>query len=430
MNYQDAVDYIMSRLPMFTRVGAAAYKADLSNTRALAQALGNPERHLRCLHIAGTNGKGSVSAFLASILQEAGYKTGLFTSPHFIDFRERMRINGEMIPEAFIAGFVEKHHSLFEQIAPSFFEMSFVLACTYFAGQDTDFVVMETGMGGRLDSTNLIIPEVSVITNIGFDHMQFLGSTLPEIAAEKAGIIKSGVPVVIGEHNPLTDPVFLKHACLQNAPLYFAPDHYEILYSLYRPEDNCLAIEILKKETHEIITLESPLPADYQLKNILTTLQAAGLLKQAGFSVSGTHIMKGIRQVIPNTGIMGRWQVLGRNPLVVADMAHNVPGITGMLEQVHKHTYRKLRVVLGMVSDKDSATVLGLLPKTAAYYFCRPDIPRGKDSDVLTAEALTAGLKGKSCLSVKLALQSALADASPDDMILVTGSAFVVAEAL
>lgn len=430
MNFEEAVSYIMSRLPMFTRLGAAAYKADLSNTINLAKALGNPEQGLRCLHIAGTNGKGSVCAFAASILQEAGYRTGLFTSPHFINFRERIRINGVMIPEDFVAGFIESHQPLFDRIVPSFFEMSFVLACAFFATEGTDIVVMETGMGGRLDSTNLVTPEVSVITNIGFDHMQFLGNTLPQIAAEKAGIIKTGIPVVIGEHHPETDPVFLEHARTRNASIYFATDHFEITDSVYHPEENLLCASLRKNATGAFMAIESPLAAEYQLKNIATTVQAVDLLIKAGLQIFESHIKNGIRKVIQNTGIRGRWQVLGNNPLVVADMAHNEPGISLMLQQVSKHSFRMLRIVLGMVSDKDSAKVLDLLPHTATYYFCRPDIPRGKDVEQLTAEARAKGLSGKAHESVKQALQAALADSSPLDMVLVTGSAFVVAEAI
>ncbi|MGC8865130.1 MAG: bifunctional folylpolyglutamate synthase/dihydrofolate synthase [Bacteroidales bacterium] len=428
MNYDQAVEYIFSHLPMFTRIGGAAYKADLSRTLHLCQAAGNPHLSFKSIHVGGTNGKGSVSSFLASVFMEHGFKTGLFTSPHLIDFRERIRMNGEMIPKEFVADYITYNQPLFSRIEPSFFEMSFALAAEYFKQSRVDIAIIEVGMGGRLDSTNVITPEVSIITNIGNDHKQFLGDTLDKIAWEKAGIIKEGVPVVIGEHQPETDAVFITKSQSQRAPLYFAED----LFHLQDTWDDGAFLKLHYQDLsdNKSVSIESPLRGIYQQKNILTTLAALKVLQGRDYKIDEGRIKAGFEKVILNTGLAGRWQVMKKRPLVVADIAHNEPGIRVLMEQVRQHTFSHLHLVLGMVADKDSAQILPLLPSDATYYFCRPDIPRGKEAALLAQESAEFGLQGETYPSVRLAVEAALNDAGPEDMVLITGSAFVVAEAL
>lgn len=395
---------MFAQLPMYQLQGASAYKKDLTNTLLLAAYLDNPEREIKTIHIAGTNGKGSVSNMLASVLQEAGYKTGLYTSPHLKDFRERIKINGQDISEEFVVEFIVKNKAFFEENHLSFFEMTVGLAFDYFRQEKVDIAIIETGLGGRLDSTNIITPLVSVITNIGMDHTQFLGDTLTAIAGEKAGIIKPGIPAVIGEYNDQTKPVFAAKAKEGDSPLYFASDEVVGDY----PSD---------------------LTGDYQKPNRKTVLKTLELLPDE-FSISEDNIKEGLLHVVRNTGFMGRWQQLQSNPTVIADTAHNSHGLKIVAAQLRKQQYETLRIVFGVVNDKDLSEVLPLLPKEAVYYFCKPDIPRGLGASALEQAAESYGLKGEIYDSVQSAYQKALKDASVSDFIYVGGSTFVVAEVL
>lgn len=426
MNYEQAVEYIFSHLPMFTRIGGAAYKADLSRTLALCEAAGNPQRFFKSIHVGGTNGKGSVSSFLASVFMEHGYKTGLFTSPHLRDFRERIKINGDMISPEFVADYITRYRHLFDHLEPSFFEMSFALAAEYFKESKVDMAIIEVGMGGRLDSTNVITPQIAVITNIGNDHKQFLGDTLSQIAFEKAGIIKPGIPTLIGEHQPETDSVFREQSMLKGAPLYFAEDLFAVKDSW--DDGNFLELRCQNLAHGKHLNIRSTLRGIYQQKNIITVLGALEVLKDRGYAIEEKKMLTGFERVMENTGLAGRWQVLGTAPLVIADIAHNEPAIRLLMQQVKKQSYQRLHFVLGMVADKDSAGILPLLPTDAIYYFCRPNIPRGKDASLLVEEAGRYGLVGDVYSSVQEALQAALRQARPDDLVLISGSAFVVAE--
>jgi dihydrofolate synthase/folylpolyglutamate synthase len=428
MNYQQTLAYLYSQLPMFHRIGAAAYKADLSNTLELCAKLGNPEKEFRSIHIAGTNGKGSTSHFIASVLQEAGLNTGLFTSPHLKDFRERIKINGRMIGKSEVTAFVSQHQAEFNDIQPSFFEWTFALATWYFAREKVDIAVVETGMGGRLDSTNLVKPLVTVITNIGFDHTQFLGTTLQAIAGEKAGIIKKGVPIIIGETNLETAEVFNEFSQWLHAEISFADQQVVLKKSHFtRHLPPLLSAEFLSSDK-TMYKLTSPLSGKYQLKNLATALCTLEKLEEAGVPVLKQHITKGIRNVIKNTGLMGRWQTLSRQPLTIADIGHNADGIREILEQIELTPFKKLHFVIGVVHDKDVHSMLGKLPKNATYYFCKADIPRGLDAAELAAQAKKYSLHGNIYLSVKDALTAAQSRAEKDDLVLVGGSAFVVAE--
>ena len=402
MTYKETTDWMFSQLPMFQMQGASAYKKDLTNTHLLVEHLQHPETKFKSIHVAGTNGKGSTSSMIASILQEAGYKVGLYISPHLKDFRERIRINGEMISEDFVVDFISENKSFFEAHQLSFFEMTVGLAFDYFVKEQVDVAVIEVGMGGRLDSTNVITPLVSVITNIGFDHTQFLGDTLPKIAAEKAGIIKSNIPVVIGEYSEETKPVFLDKAKFENAPIYFAQDNPEVVY-------------------------ECALLGDYQLYNKKTVLQAIKLL-QTHFEIDESHITKGFKNVIQNTGLLGRWQILDKAPFTVCDTAHNSHGLKIVLNQIQKHSFETLHVVLGVVNDKDLDSILPLFPKNAKYYFCKPNVPRGLGAEILKQKASDFGLLGKVFDSVSEAYVNAKDMASKSDFIYIGGSTFVVAE--
>ncbi|WP_159799310.1 folylpolyglutamate synthase/dihydrofolate synthase family protein [Flavobacterium sp. MK4S-17] len=404
MTYQETVQWMFSRLPMYQQQGASAYKKDLTNTLLLTKHLGNPEKRVKTVHIAGTNGKGSVSSMLASVLQESGYKTGLYTSPHLKDFRERIKINGKDIPEGFVCDFIEENKSFFELNQLSFFEMTVGLAFDYFAKEEVDIAVIETGMGGRLDSTNVITPLLSVITNIGFDHTQFLGDTIPLIAAEKAGIIKPGIPVVIGEYNVESKEVFTNKAKECNSIIYFAQD------------------EVLPD-------YESDLTGDYQFKNKRTALLAIKIL-QTHFIISEDNIKQGFLNVSGNTGFAGRWQQIHAEPRVVCDTAHNPDGLKIVMSQLKKQVYDNLHIVFGVVNDKNLNEVLPLLPKQAIYYFCRPNVLRGLDAEVLSNEAAKFGLKGEVYPSVTAAYKAALLKAASNDFIYIGGSTFVVAEIL
>jgi dihydrofolate synthase/folylpolyglutamate synthase len=402
MNYQETTEWLFKQLPMFQMQGAIAYKKDLTNTHLLMDQLNHPELKLKSIHVAGTNGKGSTSSMIASILQEAGYKVGLYTSPHLKDFRERIRINGETISEDFVVDFVKNNKPFFEANALSFFEMTVGLAFDYFVKEHVDVAVIEVGMGGRLDSTNVITPLVSVITNIGFDHTQFLGDTLAKIAAEKAGIIKHNIPVVIGEYHQETYPVFQNKAAAEQAPIFIA-------------------------HTAPEVSFPCALQGDYQKHNKKTVLQTIEVLR-ATFSISEAHLKAGFQNVIVNTGLLGRWQVLQEKPFAVCDTAHNAHGLAEVLAQIAQQDYDTLHVVLGVVNDKDLDTILPLFPKNAVYYFSKPNIPRGLDAAVLQEKALRYGLEGQVYDTVPAAYEKALSRANSSDFIYVGGSTFVVAE--
>ena len=406
MNYQETVNWMFNQLPVYQLQGAIAYKNDLTNTILLADHLGNPEKEIKCIHVAGTNGKGSTSHMLASILQESGYKVGLYTSPHLKDFRERIKINGEEISENFVRDFINEHKRFFENNELSFFEMSVGLAFEYFKKEKTDINIIEVGMGGRLDSTNIITPLIAVITNIGLDHTQFLGNTLELIAGEKAGIIKPNIPVVIGEYTIETKPVFLNTAKKNHSEIYFASDNFKD-------------------------TFPSELKGDYQEQNKKTVLQTIQILNsQNEFTVSEKNIKNGLLHVVKNTGLHGRWQQINEFPKVICDTAHNKHGLTIVLHQIQKEKFDILHIVLGVVNDKDLDEILPLFPKNAVYYFCKPNIPRGLDAAILKQKATTYSLKGEVYNSVSEAYNEALQTAKKSDFIYVGGSTFVVAEIL
>lgn len=406
MNYKETLDWMFNKLPMYQTQGATAYRKDITNTVLLANHLGNPEQHLKCIHVAGTNGKGSTSHLLASVLQEAGYCVGLYTSPHLKDYRERITINGENISEEYVCNFINKNKAFFEANELSFFEMSVGLAFEYFVKSKTDINIIEVGMGGKLDSTNIITPLISVITNIGLDHTQFLGNTLEAIASEKAGIIKPNIPVVIGEYVNQTKPVFLAKARETNSKIYFASD--------------------LINETYP-----SALLGDYQIQNKKTVLQALRVLQeQKEFAISEDALKKGFLNVIENTHLQGRWQQLGDNPKIICDTAHNSHGLTIVLNQVQQEHFDQLHIVLGVVNDKNLDEILPLFPKNAKYYFCKPEIPRGLDIKILQEKAAEHHLFGETYTSVSNAYQTAKKNATENDFIYVGGSTFVVAEIL
>jgi len=428
MNYKETLQWLFEKLPMYQRMGKAAYKADLENTVELLQILGNPQNSFKTVHVAGTNGKGSVSNLVASVLQEAGFKTGLYTSPHLKDFRERIRINGEMIGEDEVIDFVQSHMDDFSKIRPSFFEMTVGMAFKHFADNKVDIAVVEVGMGGRLDSTNVVNPLVSVITNIALDHTQFLGDSLEKIAAEKAGIIKNNVPVVIGRKQPETEQVFNKTAKEKNAELFYAEAHYDIkmLQSL-KPDEQL--IDIWRNNEIFLEAVNSPLLGNYQQENIATALMTLDVLKtKYNLSVEPEHIKEGIEYLYKNTGFIGRWHILDTNPLVVCDSGHNVEGIKAVVQQIMSISFDHLHFVLGMVNDKEPSTIFSLLPRNATYYFCKPDIPRGMDAELLQQKAEAFGLTGLSYGSVERAYSSAYNNAHPRDLVFVGGSTFVVAE--
>ena len=405
MTYQETLHYLFSQLPMYQRIGAAAYKVDLNNTHQLCELLDHPERNFKSIHVAGTNGKGSTSHMLASVLQEAGYSVGLYTSPHLKDFRERVKINGAMISEEEVMHFVANHKTDFENINLSFFEWTVGLAFTYFLNQKVDIAIIETGLGGRLDSTNVVIPEVSVITNIGLDHTQFLGDTLEKIAGEKAGIIKNKVPVVIGETQDETEAVFISKAKEMNAPFYFAD-------------------QLIRSN------LQTDLLGGYQKKNIKTVLQTITLLKQKGWEIKDKDIEIGLLNVVNNTGLLGRWQVLGNEPLIICDTGHNEAGIFEITQQLAAMDYQSLHVVFGAVNDKSIDTILQLLPVDARYYLCEAAIPRALPIHELAAKFTDCHLVFETHVSVKSALEAAKQRAGIHDLVFVGGSTFVVAEVL
>ena len=423
--YADTLHYLYAQLPMFTRVGASAYKKDLHNTLALCNALHNPERKFKSVHIGGTNGKGSSSHMLAAILQTAGYKTGLYTSPHLRDFRERIRINGQMIPEQEVINFVNSHQALFEEINPSFFEATVGLAFDYFAKQQVDIAIIEVGLGGRLDSTNVINPLLSLITNIGLDHQDILGTTLREIASEKAGIIKTTTPIIIGEKQAEIADVFENKAIEANAKILFASDCWTIT-----PKETAPLLVVNAHSSKQNLELVLDLRGSYQVKNLAGVLTTVDELRQQGFKISEEHLKTALKQVTSLTGLQGRWQTLQQEPLVICDTGHNEDGIKEVLKNIANTPHQNLHMVWGMVKDKDVAKILELLPKEATYYFCQPNIPRGKPSEELAQEAQKYQLKGQAYASVAEAYQQALSHAQPNDLVFIGGSTFVVAEVL
>ncbi len=418
-------------LPMFHRVGAAAYKANLDNTITLNTLLGNPQRNFPSVHIAGTNGKGSASHMIASILQTHGLKTGLYTSPHLKDFRERIRINGKMIPKSKVVSFVNAYKKKFEAINPSFFEITFALAMDYFSEQNVDIAVVETGMGGRLDSTNTVKSILSIITNIGLDHTQFLGDTLQKIAAEKAGIIKPGIPVVIGKTQSETKDVFDETALKNKSNITFADTTYKVAnFRFINKPPFGSTFDLFRSGKPYKEYVYSALGGIYQQENIQTVFASVDELRSLGYQIEDRDILVGLKNVLKNTGLQGRWQVLTEKPLTICDTGHNKDGITHVVEQLQQIRFSKLHIVFGMVSDKDIPGILSLLPKDAAYYFCKPNIPRGLDVTELKRNADALGLKGTAYESVSLALKSAQQHAKAGDLIYVGGSTFVVAEVL
>jgi dihydrofolate synthase/folylpolyglutamate synthase len=434
MPYQATIDYLYSRLPMFSRIGAAAIKKDLDNTISICDFLGNPQHKFKTIHVAGTNGKGSTSHMLASIFQEAGYKTGLYTSPHLYDFRERIKVNGQMCSQDFVVNFTSKMKGLIETIEPSFFEITVGMAFEYFALEKCDIAIIETGLGGRLDSTNIIHPELSIITNIGWDHMALLGDTLPAIASEKAGIIKKETPVVISESATETNLVFDQKAASLNAPIYYAEDFIE--NKNYQNNWNAALFEFTQPLIHLVdaplftkaFTVECDLPGEYQSKNLKGVLVATQLLSTMGWKLNSNKVLKGLLNIKKNTGLMGRWECIQETPRIILDVAHNVHGITALLKQLKKIAFDELHIVTGMVKDKDIDAVINLLPANAKYYYTQSHIPRALAAIELAEKGNAMGRMGKHFDNVNIALAEANKNANPKDLILVIGSIFLVAE--
>ena len=418
--YQDTLDYLYAKLPMYNRIGAAAIKNNLDNTLAICEYLGNPEKKYPSIHIAGTNGKGSSSHMLASILQAAGYKTGLYTSPHLYDFRERIKVNGQMCPEHFVTEFTNKVKPIIEKIEPSFFEITVGMAFEYFAQEQCDIAIIETGLGGRLDSTNVIQPILSLITNIGWDHMALLGNTLPAIATEKAGIIKKYTPIVISEVIDETKSVFEQTASKLDAPIYFAEDFLQ--FKSFTNHWTTAHFE------YDQISVDCDLPGKYQYKNIRGVLQSIHLLKSMGWKLDEASIQKGLTQIKSSTGLMGRWECLQESPKLFIDVAHNEHGMYALLEQLATLEYQQLHIITGMVKDKDVDAVLGLLPKDAQFYFSNAHIPRAMPAIEVAAKAKAIGISGSVFENVNEAIIAANKNAHPNDLIIVMGSIFLVAE--
>ncbi len=422
MTYQECLDYMFAHLPMYHRVGQVAYKKDLGNIKALCERLGNPQDQLRCIHVAGTNGKGTVSHLLAFALQQQGFKTGLYTSPHYQDFRERIKVDGHYIEKSFVRKFIADHQKAIEEIQPSFFEITVAMAFAYFVWRKTDYAIIEVGLGGRLDSTNIITPLLSVITNISLDHTDMLGNTLEAIAVEKAGIIKRGIEVLIGERQEETTAVFERIAKEKEAPLVYADQ----VLTVVPKSDEKIRIDWKNGKSLE---LQTQLTAPYQLKNIATAFAAMTLLTQK-INLDFEKVRSQMDQFEQKVRYMGRWQVISRNPLVVADSAHNEGGLKYVFEKINSLPHQRLHIVTGMVNDKKTELVLHLYPKTAIYYFAKARIPRGKPAEMLRDEAAKEGLMGKAYTSTKKALAAALKKANREDIILITGSIFTVAEVL
>lgn len=430
MTYQQTIDYLFSRLPMFSRIGSAAFKKDLTNTIRLCEFLGNPHKKFKSIHIAGTNGKGSVSHMLAGILHSSGYKTGLYTSPHLKDFKERIKCSGadklEKIKEDFVIDFTKRIKPLIEEIEPSFFEITVAMAFDYFARQKVDIAVVEVGLGGRFDSTNIITPELSIITNISYDHLNILGNTLEKIAFEKAGIIKENVPVIIGATLPETKPIFEKIATEKNATLHDASQQRNIAGWEWKNHELIVEVTEQHKTDHQNYHLD--LPGIYQAKNLLTVLETCSVLNQKGFSIDEKKMRSALQKTKKATGLYGRWDIIHDRPTIVLDVGHNEDGIKQIVQQIELTSYHKLHIILGMVKDKEAEKVLSLLPRYGRYYFTQSHIPRALSADILKADAAELGLKGKVYTDVNRALNEALQKAHKDDLIIVCGSVFLVGE--
>jgi len=428
MNYQETIDYLFAKLPMFSRIGAAAFKKDLVNIQKLCDFLNDPHKKFRSVHVAGTNGKGSVSHMLAAILQTAGYKTGLYTSPHLKDFRERIKIDGEMVSQEFIIDFTQRIKVISEKIEPSFFEITVAMAFEYFVEQQVDIAVIETGLGGRFDSTNIITPELSVITNIGWDHMNILGDSLEKIAFEKAGIIKQNVPVIIGDVLPETEKVFIDIAAERSAAISIAADVRQAINWYWRKHE--LIVEVARKPRtdHQVYHLD--LPGIYQTKNLLTVLETCSLLQHKGWNIEEPDIRTGLQHAKKLTGLHGRWEVIHQQPLIILDVAHNEDGIKMLMEHAEVTDHDHLHIVLGVVKDKELEKILALFPRLADYYFTSADIPRALDAQILQEKAAALGLKGGIYEDVNNAIKAAVLKASKQDMILVCGSVFLVGEVI
>ena len=424
MTYQETIEYLFNSTPLFQNVGKDAYKEGLENTLKLDEYFGYPHRTFKTIHVAGTNGKGSCSHTLAAILQSAGYKVGLYTSPHLVDFRERIRVNGEVISKEYVIDFVEQHRSFFEPLHPSFFELTTAMAFNWFAKQKVDVAVIEVGLGGRLDCTNIIRPDLCVITNISFDHIQFLGDTLAKIASEKAGIIKPKIPVVIGEIHPETESVFINKSDLESAPIHFAQRESSVQKAIFTPEGG------ITYHTTEYPLLKGQLGGYCQVKNTQTILTAVRILQEKGYHIEKEHVYQGFAEVCQLTGLMGRWQIIQEQPKMICDTGHNKAGIEYIVKQLSAQKYRQLRIVLGMVNDKDISGVLAMLPKEATYYFTKASVSRALSEEKVKELAQQAGLQGNTYPNVEEAVQAACSEAHPDDLIFVGGSTFIVADLL
>jgi len=429
MNYSQTMEFLYSQLPAYHRIGKAAYKNDLHNSLAFDDYLGRPHSRYRTIHVAGTNGKGSVSHMIASVLMEAGFKTGLYTSPHLKDFRERIKVNGKMIPKRAVTGFVERHSAFIRSLEPSFFEMTVAMAFDYFADAGIEMAVIEAGLGGRLDSTNIVNPVLTVITNIGHDHMDLLGDTLEKVAGEKAGIIKQGVPVVVGETMEETKDVFIRKAEEKDSKIFFADQNYSCILGDTGYQTGRRIYNVRDKISGRSIKGETGLVGDYQVKNIQTVFQAFRVLKEV-ITNDDKIIQQGILKVVTNTGLLGRWQIIARKPLIICDTGHNKEGLEYVVNQLAKIKNNRLHIVLGFVSDKDLSAILPLFPGKATYYFTKASVPRALDEKILMAEAAQWNLKGTSFPDVPTAVKAARANASDSDLIFIGGSTFVVADAL
>ncbi len=427
MTYSETIDFLYSQLPMFSKTGSDAIKKGLDNIIHLCESLENPHHKFKCIHVAGTNGKGSVSHMLAAILQSAGYKTGLYTSPHLVDFRERIKVDGLMIPHDYVVNFVERITPQLKEIHPSFFEITVAMAFDLFALQNVEVAVIETGLGGRLDSTNIIHPVLSVITNISYDHTDLLGDTLALIASEKAGIIKQNTPVVIGEVLPETKDVFIQKSQQESAPIFFAEVSW--LYRSHQLDNNSLNITIQNTDTGIENEYLLDLKGTYQIHNLITVLESIQQLKTLGWNITDEHVLYGLCNTTRLTGLKGRWDIIQHNPMIVIDVGHNAHGIKEVLNQIKNTVFNKLHIVTGMVKDKDINSVLQLMPHNALYYFTKAQIPRALNETLLLETAKGYNLKGKSFVTIDSAIKSAIENADKDDLIVICGSVFVAGEA-
>ena len=429
MTYEEATKFLFEQLPMYQRQGKAAYKADLQTTLQLDKYFEHPHKHYKTIHIAGTNGKGSVSHMLVSILQQAGHKVGLYTSPHLKDFRERIKIDGKQILKSNVVQFIEEHIEIINKLKPSFFEMTAAMAFDYFKQKKVDIAVIEVGMGGRLDSTNIISPDLSVITNISIDHTHFLGNTKVQIAKEKGGIIKPGTPIIIGESDTETNEVFKSISIERNAQLIDASSIYQIPFSTFSADEKQV-VQVYSNGEVRFYDLKVSLLGWYQKKNIVTTLAACKILIELGYKIDDTNIYKGMEEVTSSTGLLGRWQILDHNPRVICDTGHNEAGIKAVVEQIENTPYEKLHIIWGMVNDKDTDAILALLPTEATYYFTRAAIPRSLDEKLLMEKAEKFNLRGKCFSNVKISLNEAKKNSTHNDLIFIGGSTFIVADIL